>query len=311
MERLIFLFVDGCGVGRRGGSNPFFLAGCRHLPFWRGGLALADGSPVTALDATLGIPGVPQSASGQTALFCGANAAELGGRHRNGYPDRSLRRVIREKNLLSRLAARKARACFLNAYPAFDREFTSDHVRLEPDGRLWFSDRFPERFRRFISVTSCMLLASDQKPFGEGDIRSGKALYQDYSNRQLIARGFSLPPFSPRRAARVLHGASRRLDFVLYEYFQTDLYAHRHSLEECVALVRDLDVLVGSLLDRLDRGRDTLVLTSDHGNLEEYHQRGHSRNPVPLIAWGRHGARLRRKIKSISDVAPALLELYD
>ena len=55
--------------------------------------------------------------------------------------------------------------------------------------------------------------------------------------------------------------------------------------------------------------RDTLVLTSDHGNLEDYPLHGHSRNPVPLIAWGRHGDFLRGKIKSLSDVTPAIIEL--
>ena len=202
------------------------------------------------------------------------------------------------------------RARFLNAYPVHEELFTARHVRIEPDGRLWFSSQFPEHFRRMISVTSCMLLASGQKPFGAMEIRSGTALYQDYSNRQLIARGLSLPEFSPARAAAVIRGASRRPGFTLYEYFQTDLYAHRKTLEECVALVRDLNTLIGTLLAALDKNRDTLILTSDHGNLEDYPARGHSRNPVPLIAWGKHGARLRKKIRSISDVAPAILELY-
>lgn len=311
MERMIFIFVDGCGVGRPDTENPFYRARCRFLPFWRGGMRLPDGTPLAAIDACLGIAGAPQSASGQTALFCGADAAALGGRHRNGYPDRPLRRLIRERNILSLLAARGVTARYLNAYPAHEELFTLRHVRIEPDGRLWFSPAFPERFRRMISVTSCMLLASGQEPFAEGDIRAGRALYQDYSNRSLIARGLRLPEFSQEQAARVLSGASRRHDFTLYEYFQTDIYAHRRPPDECVALVRDLDVLVGTLLAALDPGEDTFLLTSDHGNLEDLAQRGHSRSPVPLIAWGRHGARLRRKIRSLADVAPAILELYE
>ncbi len=310
MERVIFIFVDGCGVGPAQPQNPFFLAGSRFLPFWLGGMRLPDGTPVAAIDATLGIPGAPQSASGQTAIFCGARATEIGGRHRNGYPDRILRRVIRAKNLLSLLAAAGAEARYLNAYPAHEEMFTARHVRIEPDGSLWFSPAFPERFKRMVSVTSCMLLASGQRPFGENDIRSGQALYQDYSNDLLIAHGLALPRFTPQQAARVLHGASGRFDFVLYEYFQTDFYAHRRPPEECVILVRDLEALVGTLLGLLDKKRDTFILTSDHGNLEDLAARGHSRNPVPLIAWGRHGARLREKIVSISDVAPAILELY-
>jgi 2,3-bisphosphoglycerate-independent phosphoglycerate mutase len=310
MERVTFLFIDGCGVGLQGAENPFVRAESRFLPFWQGAMRLPDGTPLAAVDATLGIPGAPQSASGQTALFCGAGAAEIGARHRRGYPDPGLRRVILQKNILSRLSARGARARFLNAYPVFHREFTAEHVRIQPDGRLWFSPAFPECFKRMLSVTSCMLLASGQNPFGEEDIRAGAALYQDYSNRQLIEQGLALPEFSPEKAARVLHGASRRFDFILYEYFQTDLYAHRKPLEECIALIRGLDALVGALLALLDPALDTFVLTSDHGNLEDHPLRGHSRNPVPLIAWGRHGRRLRERIRSLSDVAPALLELY-
>jgi 2,3-bisphosphoglycerate-independent phosphoglycerate mutase len=273
-------------------------------------MRLADGTPLAAIDATLGIPGAPQSASGQTALFCGAGTAEVGNRHRNGYPDRILRRVIRKKNLLSALGRKGARSRFINAYPAHEELFSAAHVRIEPDGRLWFSPLFPEQFKRMISVTSCMLLASGQKPFGADDILSGNALYQDYSNRQLIEKGLPLPEFSPAKAAQILHGASRRFDFTLYEYFQTDLYAHRKSLEDCIALVRDLDALVGTLLASLDAKQETFVLTSDHGNLEDFHRQGHTLNPVPLIAWGKHGARLRKRIGCLSDVAPAILELF-
>lgn len=311
MERLTFIFVDGCGVGRRDGANPFFRSGCRFLPFWQGGMRLGDGTPLSAIDACLGIPGAPQSASGQTALFCGATADEIGRRHRNGYPDLSLRRTVRERNLLSLLRRKGIDARYLNAYPAHERLFTSRHVRIESDGRLWFSPAFPERFRRMISVTSCMLLASGQRPFSAADIRAGRALYQDYSNRSLIAQGLRLSEFAPARAAAVLRGAARRFPFVLYEYFQTDVYAHRRGPEECAALVRDLDEMVGTLLAALDAERDTLVLTSDHGNLEDLALRGHTRNPVPLLAWGRHGARLRGRIRSLSDVAPAILELFE
>jgi hypothetical protein len=31
---------------------------------------------------------------------------------------------------------------------------------------------------------------------------------------------------------------------------------------------------------------------------------------VPLIAWGKHGKFLRAKIKSLRDVAPAILDIF-
>ncbi len=70
-------------------------------------------------------PGPPQSASGQTALFCGVGAEEIANRHHNGYPDALLRKIILKKNLLLSLKKRKVSARFLNAYPVF-HEFFSD-----------------------------------------------------------------------------------------------------------------------------------------------------------------------------------------
>ena len=40
----------------------------------------------------LGIEGLPQSATGQTALFTGINAAQLLGRHLFGFPNQPFRR---------------------------------------------------------------------------------------------------------------------------------------------------------------------------------------------------------------------------
>jgi 2,3-bisphosphoglycerate-independent phosphoglycerate mutase len=310
MARVIFIFVDGVGVGRADADNPFFQAESLFLPFWQGAMSLPDGTPLVAIDATLGIPGLPQSASGQTALFCGVGAKEIANRHRNGYPDRHLRKVLLEKNLLLRLQKSKVAARFLNAYPVFHDFFTAQHIQINVDGRFWFSPLFPEHFKRRISATSCMLLASGQRPFDESDIRAKKALYQDYSNRQLIAQGLKLPEYSPAQAAAIIADAVLKHDLILYEYFQTDIFAHRRPLADCVDLIRDLNDLLANLLARLDKKEDTLILTSDHGNLEDLHARGHSRNPVPLLTWGKHGKFLRAKIKSLSDVTPALLELY-
>ena len=310
MQRVIFIFIDGAGIGRADAGNPFFQAGSLFLPFWQGAMTLPDNTPLTAIDATLGIPGIPQSASGQTALFCGVKAEEIANRHRNGYPDQLLRQVILEKNLLLGLKKRKIPARFLNAYPVYRDFFSAKHIKINEDGRFWFSSLFPERFKKIVSVTSCMLLAAGDIPFTEKDILTRRSLYQDYSNRQLIAQGMKLPEYSPAQAAAIIADAAKAYDFILYEYFQTDMYAHRRSFADCVKLIRDLNTLIESLLARLDKRQDTLILTSDHGNLEDFHLRGHSRNPVPFLAWGRHGEQLRKKIRTLSDVTPALMQLF-
>ncbi|MDO9170716.1 MAG: hypothetical protein Q7W29_02680, partial [bacterium] len=55
---------------------------------------------------------------------------------------------------------------------------------------------------------------------------------------------------------------------------------------------------------------ETLVLlTSDHGNLEDLSTRSHTRNPVPLLAWGPGAATLLARCTRLDEVTPALLSL--
>ena len=308
MGRFVFLFVDGVGMGDESEHNPFYAGRARHLPFFGKRQHLPDGTPVEAIDARLGVAGVPQSATGQATLFSGRNAAAVCGQHRGSYPDPLLRRLIWEQNLLSAMAQSGLRGVYLNAYPFYAALFTSEHLRCLRSGKLWFSPAFPAVFRRRISVTTCMQLASGQRPKDEKDIAGRRALYQDYSNRALIQQGAALPEFSPEEAAAILAAAAQNVDLILYEYFQTDLCAHRRLPEECLALIGELDRLLAGLLSLLDPGCDTLLLTSDHGNLEDMRSRGHTLNPVPLLAWGKHGPLLRRRISSIADVTPTILE---
>jgi phosphopentomutase len=46
-----------------------------------------------------------------------------------------------------------------------------------------------------------------------------------------------------------------------------------------------------------------LIITSDHGNIEEKDHRQHSRNPVPTILVGKDHARLAEMIDDLADIA--------
>src|SRR4051794_31593689 len=82
---VLLIFIDGVGIGRRGAHNPLdgleseffsiFADEEPQLPF--------DGRRAVT-DTRLGIDGLPQSATGQTAMLTGVNAAALIGRHLHG-----------------------------------------------------------------------------------------------------------------------------------------------------------------------------------------------------------------------------------
>lgn len=310
MARLIFLFLDGVGMGRADENNPFWAARAAFLPFYGGAPHLPDGTPVKAIDALLGVTGIPQSATGQTTLFTGRDIPAEIGQHKGSYPDKTMRRIIKSGNLLKTLTDKGFKARFVNAYPLHSRLFSPPQVDIDEEGNFHFSDEFPPLFKRRVSVTSCMMMVNRQVPFDVEDIRRQRSIFQDYSNRSLIERGLDLPEYGPETAAEILFNASREYDFILYEYFQTDYFAHRRTFAEAVELIRGLDRLLNRLLSLLDRCEDTLVLTSDHGNLEDFSSRSHTLNPVPWLAWGQGAERLRDSVDSIQHVTPAIADFF-
>jgi bisphosphoglycerate-independent phosphoglycerate mutase (AlkP superfamily) len=59
----------------------------------------------------------------------------------------------------------------------------------------------------------------------------------------------------------------------------------------------------------MNRERDSLLVTSDHGNLEEADHKRHTLNPVPFLVWGAQKDALFGLVHSLEDVTPALLAL--
>lgn len=329
--RMLFIFLDGVGIGTETASNPFLTAQTTFLPFFGSTPMLPDNTPIKPIDATLGVNGLPQSATGQTTLFTGVNIPRMLNLHMGSYPNAAMRRIIRENNILLRLSRLGLNAGFINAYPFSAHLFEPIHVEIQEDGSFYFSSQFPENFKRRISVTTCMLIANRRAPFGEEDIRRERSIYQDFSNcsinqhiRELRESGAlereikrrsaidigELPEFSPEKAAAIFYKTSREFDFLLYEYFQTDTYAHRNTFEEQEELLRRLNRFVGSLILMLDREQDTLILTSDHGNIEDGTSTSHTRNPVPLLVWGANAATLRHNIESLAHVTPAIEDFF-
>lgn len=322
---MVFFFLDGVGIGDASESNPFFAAGTTFLPFYKGNNGLPDGTPVKPIDPLLGVDGIPQSATGQTSLYTGENVPALLTEHKGSYPNRPMRKLIKEKNILLRLRKKDLNAVFINAYPYHTHLFTNESVSILEDGSFQFSDEYPRLFKRRLSVTTCMMIANRLIPFGERDIMEENTIYQDYSNSSLILQveaakkagefpgdveEVALPRFTPEKAAEILYNVSRKHDFVLYEYFQTDIYAHRSTFDERVRLIRDLDRLMGRLVSLMNKEEDTLLVTSDHGNIEAGGTRAHTRNPVPLVVWGKGERELRTGIDSLVDVTPAVLKFF-
>ncbi len=100
------MFLDGVGLGPNDDTNPLALAPMPHVRSILGGGLVAgreiqeEGLLFRPLDACLGVEGLPQSATGQTALFTGVNAPAAVGMHVSAYPTAALRDLIMSHSLL-------------------------------------------------------------------------------------------------------------------------------------------------------------------------------------------------------------------
>lgn len=283
--RVLFILVDGLGLGRPDSAdNPVYSAACPCLR------RLLDSAAVP-VDAGLGVAGLPQSATGQTALLTGVNAAERMGRHIEGFPGPALRAIVQAENIYDKLAARGFKATFANAY------YTNDVAEVES--------------RRIQSVTTVAALKAFGSVRNTRDMLAGRAVYQDLTRESLRTRGYDGPLVSPTDSARDLLAVARDHDFTLFEYFQTDRAGHKGSRAEKDKVLAMFDEFLSGIAGFPDEDpRNLLVLTSDHGNIETDSSPLHSENPVPLVAIGYGAARLKARVSSIADVTPALVELY-
>jgi len=164
-----------------------------------------------------------------------------------------------------------------------------------------------------LSATTVANLAADLPFFTLEDIRAGKSIYQEFTNTELKERGFDLDPLTPAEAGVILARAARAYDFTLFEYFQSDKAGHSGDPLRIRAELTKLDAFMSALLEELgpDLREKTLVLvTSDHGNLEDATTRRHTVNPVPLLAWG-HGAEdFLAGVTRLDEVTPAIVRRH-
>ena len=287
---VLLFFIDGLGIGTRGPHNPFddlpdadllaiFQDEEPRIPF--------DGM-LASTDACLGVEGRPQSASGQTTILTGVNAPATVGYHKQGFPNQALLDIIREHSLFVQLKrAGVSPITFANTY----------------------TKRFFESRPRWISATTAAVEAAGLRFNQVEDLRAGAAVYHDFTNALLIERGEKVDLRTPEEAGEVLARIVSANRFTLYEYFITDKIGHAQDRDAARHVLPMLARFIRSLLGKLDLERSTVILTSDHGNIEDLSVRNHTLNPVPTIVWGRHRERIAPGIRSLTDITAAIVDV--
>jgi hypothetical protein len=302
---VVFVFVDGVGAGSPDpGVNPLARGEFLLSRFADGsGAPLPRGGRAALADACLGVPGRPQSATGQTAILTGENAPGALGKHLLGFPNAALRELLGRRSLFRALAAEGRPAAFANAYPVAYLRALGHACEGEPEASVVRSARRAPR----ASATTVAYAAGAGRFHTWADARGGRALTHDITGARASAYGAAIPPRSPEGAAEILLRLSERHDLVLFEFFETDEAGHARSMEGALEALGRLDRFLRAVVAGLPEAA-SLVVASDHGNVEDLSSRNHTRAPVPVLAFGPAAERVGG-VQDLTHIAPFLLTL--
>lgn len=298
---VVLLFLDGVGIGKNDANiNPFVRAKLPALTSLCGGKLpynpferiSSEHSDVIAANATLGVAGLPQSGTGQTAIFTGVNGAKVFGRHFGPYPPTVLLSVIEKKNIFRRLKEIGKSAVFANAFPK--RFF--DYI---------------ESGKRRLTVTTLACRYAGIPLFTANELLLGDGISADFICGEWKTFGHpEIIPIAPAEAGKHLAQIAAKNHFTLFEYWLTDHAGHSQNMTTAVEVLERFDEFLSGFLNSFNPDDTLLIIISDHGNIEDLSTKSHTRNRVPCIFAGRHRHKIVNRIKNLTHIAPAIVKLF-
>jgi len=294
---VLIVFLDGVGIGKKDFEfNPFFKYGFNSfekifgtIPSLKNPVIKKENLFLFPADSTLGVRGLPQSGTGQVALFCGFNAPKFAGRHYGPQPFSTTVPILLKENIFLHYK-KNGGSFFANAYP-----------------KIFFD--YINSGRSRLSTTTLTCNRTGIRFNNVTDVRNGRALTAELTNERWNRKlGYKLPVIKPKTAARRLLRIASKNKFTLFEYYLTDHLGHWRLADEFDKLYGELDQFLFTLLDELDKKKTTLIICSDHGNLEDLSVKTHTLNPSLTITAGKNSEAIFRSVKNITDIKPAIIK---
>jgi len=297
---ILFIFLDGVGLGQPDPDhNPFLTAEIPTLiHLLNGQRPLAD-TPRTEsarslfipTDASMGVAGLPQSATGQAAILTGLNVPQMVGGHWGPKPTAAIADILKRDSLFIKLKARGLDAVLLNAYP-------QRYFDVIASGR------------RSYSAVPLAVAAADIPLFTTDDLRAGRALSADFTGEGW--RGelgvADAPVYSLHAAGHKLAELASRYHFSFFEHWATDYVGHRGDLTKARRVLERFDAALGGLLEAWDDDAGLIVISSDHGNLEDLSHTHHTLHRVPTFIIGTARHTFAEGLSDLTHLTPAILK---
>ena len=174
-----------------------------------------------------------------------------------------------------------------------------------------FANAFPQRYLARAGGRGALLGAFSRATLlaglplrGQEELTAGRAVSANFGNRSWPADpDLPAPPtIDAAEGGRRLATLALGHDLTYFEHWSTDWAGHHPDRHPPEGVLAELDAFLGGVLERWPSDA-TLVIASDHGNLEDLSTGGHTRNPA-LCLW--RGPGPDRPLRALTDLAPAM-----
>ncbi|MEM9775889.1 MAG: hypothetical protein AAF902_15035 [Chloroflexota bacterium] len=288
-------FIDGVGLGEPDPEkNPFVTA---DLPFFTGmfgpdwylvdsGKRVSERATLVPTDAQLGVEGRPQSATGQAVILSGRNVSAAIGEHYGPKPNQAVRDELAKGSLFDDVVANGGRAALLSPYPH------GYFAAIESGKRL------------YSSVPQAVVNAG-LRLYGVDEIRAGEAVSPGFTGElwRTMLKVDDVPLYTLPEAGEKIAQLAADYQFSFFEHWPSDRFGHRGPLEDARAHLEKLDQVYSGLINAWDDANGLLIITSDHGNIEDKSRRTHTLNPVATVVVGERHEAIADQIHDLTDIA--------
>jgi len=297
---ILFLFLDGIGLGDNDPEkNPFARAEMPYLQSLLGGRTLVresapfegDHATLLAVDPNLGVDGLPQSATGQAVLLTGINIPAELGYHYGPKPNPEVAQYLNGKTVFAKTVKAGKKTALLSAYPP--RYFAGINSG-----------------KHLYSAIPLALTNAGIPLFTKDDYYKGRALSADFTGQgwRKFLNLTDSPIYEPEEAGKKLGELASQYDFSLFEYWASDYAGHKQDMNSAVKQLETFDGVLKGLLEAWKNEDGIILLTSDHGNMEDLSTRRHTAANVPLLLFGNktHRQEFQKDIRDLTGIAPAI-----
>ncbi|MBX2861949.1 MAG: alkaline phosphatase family protein [Leptolyngbyaceae cyanobacterium MAG.088] len=292
-SHFILLFLDGLGLGTPGPHNPLSdpasmpkVRSLCGIPWLAGAQVQRPNFLLKPIDATLGVPGLPQSATGQTTIYTGHNAAKFRGKHQTGFANGSLRQLIEPYGLFKQVLDLGGTATLANLYsPAYFEAIAQRRWRYSVCTLLNMTAGLPFRMQY--------------------EYEQGEAIFWDITGEIASSRGIATAPITPELAGNTLATLGNGHNITLFECYLSDYAGHAQVYERAVAVLQRIDRFLAAVIESLGP-ETTLIVVSDHGNVENLSTKRHTLHAVPLWIVG-PAAHQFLDIQDLTGITPTIL----